>query len=250
MRKRRVVMKRKAKILALTLAFVLGLGTFTSVFAATGAPTDATREAIAEAKVQCIQVIKNEVDAEGVAKDLHDQVVEGKYKLIDTKTLKAKMDAKQKMVIIDTMPNAWWANRHIPGAICSIVGANNGPKFVILPAEKTALLKAVTAKVGTKKVKYYWNSKKKKWVTKKPAKKYYKKCTKKKDKHRGKKSYTATEVNKDVMIVVYCGFTKCQRSHQGAMFLTQQGFKNVYRYAGGISAWVDANYPIEGADVQ
>lgn len=243
-------MKVKARILALTLTFVLSFGMLSSVFAASGAPTDATRQAIIEAKVQCIQVIKNEVDAEGVAKDLHDQTVQGKYKLIDTKTLKAKVDAKQKMVIVDVMPNSWWAQRHIPGAICSVVGANNGPQFVILPAEKTALLKAVKDKVGTKKVRYYWNSKKKKWVTKKPAKKYYKKCTKKKDKHYKKKTFKATEVNKDVMIVVYCGFTKCQRSHQGAMFLTQQGFKNVYRYAGGISAWVDANYPIEGTDIQ
>ena len=242
-------MKRKAKIVALTLAFVMSFGAFSTVFAATGAPTDATRQAIVDAKVQCTQVMKNEVDAEGIAKDLYDQTTEGGYKLVNTATLKSWVDGNQQVLIIDTMPNDWWAKRHIPGAICSIVGANNGPKFEILPAEKEALLKAVTDKVGTKKVKYYWNSKKKKWVTKKPPKKYYKKCTKKKDKHRGKKKYTATEVNKDALIVVYYGFTKCQRSHQGAMFLTQQGFKNVYRYAGGISAWVDANYAIEGSDV-
>ena len=242
-------MKRKATILALVLIFALSFGSF-SVFAA-APPTEATRQAIKDAKVQCTQVIKNEVDAEGVAKDLHDQTAQGKYKLIDTKTLKAKMDANQKMIIIDTMPEGWWSKRHIPGAICSVVGANNGPQFVILPGEKTALYNTLKAKIGTKKVKYYWNSKKKKWVTKKPAKKYYKKCSKKKDKHYGKKSYKATELkDKNVMIVVYCGFTKCQRSHQGAMYLTSLGLKNVYRYAGGISAWVDANYPIEGADVQ
>ena len=242
-------MKRNARVLALMLAFVVGFGTFSAVFAATGPATEATKKAIADAKVQCVQVMKNEVDAEGIAKDLHDQTVEGGYKLVNTATLKSWIDTNQNVLIIDTMPDSWWAQRHIPGAICSVVGANNGPKFEILPAEKTALLQAVKAKVGTKKVKYYWHAKKKKWVTKKPPKKYYKKCKKKKDKHRGKKSYKATEVNKDAVIVVYCGFTKCQRSHQGAMFLTQQGFKNVYRYAGGISAWVDADYPIEGADV-
>ena len=93
-------MKRKATILALVLIFALSFGSF-SVFTA-APPTEATRQAIKDAKVQCTQVIKNEVDAEGVAKDLHDQTVQGKYKLIDTKTLKAKMDANQKMIIIDT----------------------------------------------------------------------------------------------------------------------------------------------------
>jgi rhodanese-related sulfurtransferase len=156
------------------------------------------------------------------------------------------MDANEKMLIIDTMPEGWWSSRHIPGAICSVVGASNGPEFKILSGEKTALLNAIKAKVGTKK--YYWNSKKKAWVTKKPAKKYWKKCNKKGDPFKGKK--TKKDINKEAMIVVYCGFTKCQRSHQGAMFLKQQGFKNVYRYAGGISAWVDADYPIEGADVE
>jgi rhodanese-related sulfurtransferase len=34
------------------------------------------------------------------------------------------------------------------------------------------------------------------------------------------------------------------------MYLKKKGYKNVYRYAGGISAWVDANYPIEGTDVE
>jgi rhodanese-related sulfurtransferase len=242
-------MKRKTTILALVLAIVMSFGSL-SVFATVGPATDVTKKAIKDAGVQCLPTIKNEVDVEKIAKDLSDQTAAGGYKLIDTATLKTKIDNKENILIIDTMPDTWWKNRHIPGAVCSVVGAMNSPKFEILPGEEKALLKTVQDKVGTKKVKYYWNSKSKKWVTKKPAKKYWKKCNKKNDKYKGKKTKTVTEVNKDATIIVYCGFTKCQRSHQGAMFLTKQGFTNVYRYAGGISAWVDANYPIEGDDVK
>jgi len=53
--------------------------------------------------------------------------------------------------------------------------------------------------------------------------------------------------NKDRLIVVYCGFTKCGRSHNGAMWVTKMGYKNVYRYPGGIKAWGEADYPVEKA---
>jgi thiosulfate/3-mercaptopyruvate sulfurtransferase len=51
--------------------------------------------------------------------------------------------------------------------------------------------------------------------------------------------------NKDRLIVFYCGFTKCTRSHNGAMWAVKLGYKNVYRHPGGIKAWDDADYPIE-----
>ena len=51
--------------------------------------------------------------------------------------------------------------------------------------------------------------------------------------------------NKDQLIVIYCGFTKCGRSHNGAMWATKMGYKNVYRYPGGIKAWGEADYPVE-----
>jgi len=51
--------------------------------------------------------------------------------------------------------------------------------------------------------------------------------------------------NKDRVIVIYCGFTKCGRSHNGAMLAVRLGYKNVYRYPGGITAWTEADYPIE-----
>jgi rhodanese-related sulfurtransferase len=51
--------------------------------------------------------------------------------------------------------------------------------------------------------------------------------------------------DKDRIIVFYCGFTKCTRSHNGAMWAVKLGYKNVYRYPGGIKAWMQADYPVE-----
>ena len=46
------------------------------------------------------------------------------------------------------------------------------------------------------------------------------------------------------MIVFYCGFTTCTRSHNGAMWAVKLGYKNVYRYPGGVKAWLQADYPV------
>jgi len=51
--------------------------------------------------------------------------------------------------------------------------------------------------------------------------------------------------NKDKLIVIYCGFVKCTRSHNGAAWAVKLGYKNVYRYPGGIFAWKGAHLPIE-----
>ena len=51
--------------------------------------------------------------------------------------------------------------------------------------------------------------------------------------------------NKDRLIVFYCGFTKCARSHNGAMWAVKLGYKNVYRQPGGIKGWDEAGYPTE-----
>lgn len=51
--------------------------------------------------------------------------------------------------------------------------------------------------------------------------------------------------HKDRLIVFYCGFVKCTRSHNGAMWAAKLGYKNVYRHPGGIKAWDEADYPIE-----
>lgn len=51
--------------------------------------------------------------------------------------------------------------------------------------------------------------------------------------------------DKDKMIVVYCGFVKCTRSHNGAVWAVKQGYTNVYRHPGGIFAWKGADYEVE-----
>jgi rhodanese-related sulfurtransferase len=246
--KRRVFMKKKSLLLVLALVVTLVFGTFQSVFATTGKPTDVTREAIEKAGVQCVQKIHNEVEAEAIAKTFAEEVVAGKYKLIDTATLAKELNSG--IVIIDTMPESWWELRHIPGAICQIVGANDGAnRFPIQPEEAKALVEKAKAACGATETKYYWNSKSKKWVTKKPAKKYWKKCSKKSDKNYGKKTKVVRK-NFDKKIVVYCGFVGCARSHEGAKCLVENGFTNVYRYGAGISGWVDADLDIEGKDVE
>ena len=52
--------------------------------------------------------------------------------------------------------------------------------------------------------------------------------------------------DKDRTLVIYCGFVKCTRSHNGAAWAKKLGYKNVYRYSGGIYAWKGAGYPTEG----
>lgn len=51
--------------------------------------------------------------------------------------------------------------------------------------------------------------------------------------------------DKNRRIVIYCGFVKCTRSHNGAMWAVKNGYANVYRYPGGIFAWKGAKYPVE-----
>lgn len=54
--------------------------------------------------------------------------------------------------------------------------------------------------------------------------------------------------DKDKTIVVYCGFVKCTRSHNGASWAVRLGYKNVYRHPGGIFAWKGAKYPAAKAE--
>ena len=46
-------------------------------------------------------------------------------------------------------------------------------------------------------------------------------------------------------IVFYCGFVKCTRSHNGAMWATKLGYTNVSRHPGGIFAWKGAGYEVQ-----
>lgn len=51
--------------------------------------------------------------------------------------------------------------------------------------------------------------------------------------------------DKNKAIVVYCGFVSCERSDVGAKIAKELGYKNVYRYPGGIVGWRDAKYSEE-----
>ncbi|MFZ2447980.1 MAG: rhodanese-like domain-containing protein [Syntrophobacteraceae bacterium] len=53
--------------------------------------------------------------------------------------------------------------------------------------------------------------------------------------------------DKNKPLVFYCGFTKCTRSHNGAMWALKLGYKDVYRCPGGIKGWNDAGYTMEKA---
>jgi thiosulfate/3-mercaptopyruvate sulfurtransferase len=44
-------------------------------------------------------------------------------------------------------------------------------------------------------------------------------------------------------LVFYCGYTKCTRSHNAAMWAVKLGYRNAYRHPGGILAWKQAKYP-------
>jgi len=54
--------------------------------------------------------------------------------------------------------------------------------------------------------------------------------------------------DKNKPIVIYCGFVKCTRSHNGASWAVKLGYKSVYRYPGGIFAWKGAKYPEEKSE--
>ena len=53
--------------------------------------------------------------------------------------------------------------------------------------------------------------------------------------------------DKDRLVVFYCGFVKCTRSHNAAMWSVKLGYRNVFRHPGGIKAWDQAEYPVEKA---
>jgi rhodanese-related sulfurtransferase len=50
-------------------------------------------------------------------------------------------------------------------------------------------------------------------------------------------------------IIIYCSNTSCIASIIGYQLLTNMGYKNVRRYAGGIEDWEERGYPLEGSFV-
>ncbi|WP_018124297.1 rhodanese-like domain-containing protein [Desulfovibrio oxyclinae] len=143
---------------------------------------------------------KQEVEKEAGAVKLVREVQRGDYDVITTAELKQLIDAKEEMVIVDTMPlEASYEKNHIPGAV----------QFLFpIPDMKT------------------WNT----------------------DETAGKTKADYEKLlgpDKDKLIVVYCGFVKCTRSHNGAAWARKLGYTNVKRHPGGIFAWKGAEYPVE-----
>ena len=217
---------KKRNVLALALALVMSVGMSSSVFAATWDKTP------------------TENDVERVTYQFMNETKAGKYKLVDTATLKNWVDKKDKMIVVDTMPaTASYNKQHVPGAINAEVGMK---KEQVTSAQLTNLEKQVKPLLSKKTVK------KTTWV--KVSKKTYKKLKKsnRKTKKIKKKVYYYKKVvkkyvvaDKNTKIVVYCGHIGCARSHVAAAYLVKQGYTNVYRYGGGISAWVDAGNGVE-----
>jgi thiosulfate/3-mercaptopyruvate sulfurtransferase len=148
-------------------------------------------------------MFEQEVTTEKVAVKLVRDVAQGDYGLVTTDELKALMNAKKDMVIVDTMPyEASYKKNHIPGAV----------QFLFpIPDMVT------------------WDAKE---------------CD-------GKTQADFEKLlgpDKNKLIVVYCGFVKCTRSHNGAAWARKLGYTNVKRYSGGIYAWKGAGFPIE--DIQ
>lgn len=54
------------------------------------------------------------------------------------------------------------------------------------------------------------------------------------------------DLKPDDDIVVYCSNPTCLASYSMYRELEKRGFKNIRRFEGGLVAWEDAGYPLEG----
>jgi len=135
-----------------------------------------------------------ELETEKTAVNFAAEVARGGYKVVATQELKAWVDQKKPMLIVDTMPyEASYRKQHVPGAVQMEFPI---PEMTKLDdGTRDALVKLLGP-----------------------------------DRNR--------------LIVFYCGFVKCTRSHNGAMWAVKLGYRNVYRYPGGIKAWDEADYPV------
>jgi thiosulfate/3-mercaptopyruvate sulfurtransferase len=138
-----------------------------------------------------------ELETEKSAVNLVQETQRGGYQIIPTAEMKAWVDQKKPMLIVDTMPyEDSYKKAHLPGAV----------QFEFPIPEVKDLDEAA-------KVKFE----------------------------------QLLGPDKDQTLVFYCGFVKCTRSHNGAMWAKKLGYANVYRYPGGIKAWKEASYPVAAA---
>jgi rhodanese-related sulfurtransferase len=138
---------------------------------------------------------------EKIAIGLQQQTAAGGYRLVGTEELKAWIDGKKDVLIVDTMPyEDSYKKEHVPGARQFLFPI---PDMKIWDAKETS--------------------------------------------GRSEQDYLQfLGPDKSRPIVIYCGFVKCTRSHNGAAWAVKNGYTNVYRYPGGIFAWKGATYPVEG----
>jgi thiosulfate/3-mercaptopyruvate sulfurtransferase len=136
-----------------------------------------------------------ELDTEKSAVNLLRETQRGGYQIVPTTELKAWIDQKKPMLIVDTMPyEDSYKKAHLPGAV----------QFEF-PIPEVKELDAAT-KARFEKL---------------------------------------LGPDKDKTLVFYCGFVKCTRSDNGALWARKLGYTDVYRYPGGIKAWKEAGYPAE-----
>lgn len=57
-------------------------------------------------------------------------------------------------------------------------------------------------------------------------------------------------LNPNDEIIVYCSDKNCVASQMAYITFTENGCKNVRRYAGGIADWEEAGFPLEGEMVE
>ena len=146
---------------------------------------------------RALDVGPSEVDMEKIAVKFHKDVSKGGYALITTDELKAMLEKKEPVLVVDTMPlEASYNKQHVKGAV----------QFEFPTEEQTEMTQAQKAEF---------------------------------EKLLGP--------DKNRKIVFYCGFTKCARSHNGAMWAKKLGYTDVLRYPGGIKAWVEAGNPVDSA---
>jgi len=144
---------------------------------------------------QKVGVSQANVQSEFLVMKVASEKERGDYELISLGDLKEKLDAKEDILVVDSMPyEASFKKQHIPTAV----------QFEFPVAEMTTI-----------------------------------------DPEMKRQYQELLGPNKDKMIVVYCGYVKCGRSHNGAMWAAKLGYTNVYRCLGGIFGWKEAGYPVE-----
>lgn len=60
----------------------------------------------------------------------------------------------------------------------------------------------------------------------------------------------AEQIDPDEEVIVYCSNPLCPVSIQAYRALQKRGFTKLYRYAGGLTEWMEAGYPLEGSQVR